>query len=127
MEEELDDNVSFYPSNADTPYLLNETRYMLFPSRKEGFGVVLIEAQAMGVLCFASDSVPVETNAGGVNFLSLELGPETWAKTILQDYNNNDLDFCMCDCSRFNSTSTAETFNLLYSGEDVGDIFEKYN
>ena len=35
--------------------------YMIFPSRYEGFGIVLIEAQAMGVRCFCSELSAVIT------------------------------------------------------------------
>lgn len=35
----------------------------LFPSRSEGFGIALLEAQAAGLLCFLSEQIPQEAQA----------------------------------------------------------------
>ena len=46
----LKNNVEFYPGDADTLTLLSRTDAFLLPSLYEGFGIVLIEAQAVGYL-----------------------------------------------------------------------------
>lgn len=57
----------------------------LFPSIFEGLGVVLIEAQAAGIKCFASTAVPKEARVTDLlSYLSLNEGPVYWANEILK-------------------------------------------
>ena len=57
----------------------------LFPSRYEGFGMAMIEAQASGLACVASDVVPEETNADGrAVYLPLDAGDAAWADAVLR-------------------------------------------
>jgi glycosyltransferase EpsF len=81
-ELELEDNVRLLPSDSDIPKLLSESDYFIFPSTYEGFGIVLLEAQAMGVKCFVSTKVPPEANMGLCEYLELEQGAEAWADYI---------------------------------------------
>lgn len=56
----------------------------LFPSRYEGFGMAMIEAQAGGLACVASDVVPEDTNADGrAVYLPLDAPDEDWAEAVL--------------------------------------------
>lgn len=56
----------------------------IFPSRYEGFGMAMIEAQASGLACVASDVVPEETNAAGrAVYLPLEADDTAWAEAVL--------------------------------------------
>lgn len=54
----LENSVSFLGNRGDIPELMNIMDVFVFPSQYEGFGNVLIEAQAAGVKCVVSDSVP---------------------------------------------------------------------
>lgn len=58
----------------------------VLPSKYEGFGITLLEAQANGLYCFTSaDVVPQHVNVtGNVRFISLGKSSDIWAKEILK-------------------------------------------
>lgn len=57
----------------------------LFPSLFEGLGIVLVEAQANGLMCVTTDMVPSLADIGAGLFRQLHLtdGNETWADAVL--------------------------------------------
>ncbi len=60
----------------------------LMPSTSEGLGLSLIEAQACGVPCVASDAVPREADVTGyVRFLHLDEPIKKWSDTLLEFKN----------------------------------------
>ena len=89
---------------------------MMFPSYSEGFGIVLIEAQAMGVRCYASNTVPKATQCGGVRFLDLKDGEKVWAEEIIKEMNFQKENY---HCESFSINSVMEKYNKIYGGDDV--------
>ena len=83
----IEEYVDILPQDTNIPEILSVMDYFLLPSLYEGLGIVLIEAQAMGVQCFASNYVPEEADIGLCEFLPLEIGAEGWAQEI-----NNNID-----------------------------------
>ncbi len=76
-------NVSDYEQAMD---------FFLLPSINEGIPLSLIEAQVSGLRCFVSEGVPRESDKTGlVSFLSLDEGPDYWAKQIADniEYRRN--------------------------------------
>ena len=77
-------NIVFLGLRKDVNCILQAMDCFILPSLHEGFGIVLLEAQAAGLKCFASTAVPKETNVAGlVDFLELSAGSNHWADCIL--------------------------------------------
>ena len=51
-------------ARSDIPEILNASDVFVFPSRLEGLGTVVMEAQACGVHCIISENVTCETDVG---------------------------------------------------------------
>ncbi len=79
----LTESVRFTGIRADVPELLMAMDVFVFPSLYEGMPNTVIEAQATGLRCIASDSITRDVNiTGAVDFLSLDVGPSFWARHI---------------------------------------------
>lgn len=108
----LGEFVHFYPSDYNQPELYKKTNYFLLPSIKEGFGIVLIEAQASGVSCIVSTSVPEEPNAGGVHYVDLD--PILWANKINSLYSQDNGIHHKFDVSKYSINSFINANKDLY-------------
>lgn len=83
-ELSLSDKVVFAGAHKDVENMYHAMDVFLFPSRYEGFGMAMIEAQAGGLACVASDAVPEDTNADGRTiYLPLDEEDEVWAEALL--------------------------------------------
>ena len=111
----LSEYVTFLPGDADSPKVLSEASYLLMPSIHEGFGIVLIEAQAMGLKCFASDQIPRSTNCGGVEYLPLETN--SWAESIIEDYKRTQGTHHIYNVEPFKMEKVAKNYKEIYAGE----------
>jgi glycosyltransferase involved in cell wall biosynthesis len=70
---------------TDVPQLMQAAMdVFLFPSRHEGLGLVLVEAQAAGLPCVISDVIPPEADALPERVLRLPLSapPALWAQAL---------------------------------------------
>lgn len=79
--------VVFAGGRADVPAVMRGGMdVFLFPSRWEGLGIVLLEAQAAGLPCVLSDVVPeeAEVSPGSTRRLSLHAPPEQWARAVVE-------------------------------------------
>jgi len=73
QEKGIADRVVFAGVRGDVPRILTAFDVFLLPSLFEGFGIVLIEAQAAGVPCVVSRVVPEEAKIVEDSYVVLEL------------------------------------------------------
>jgi glycosyltransferase involved in cell wall biosynthesis len=80
----LSGNVVFAGTRPDAARVLRSVDAFLFPSRWEGLGLALVEAQAAGLRCFVSDAVPAEATVAPDLVWRLQFGDgaEHWATVI---------------------------------------------
>lgn len=113
----LEEHVSFHAHDHDVFSLLQMSSAVLFPSKKEGFGIVAVEAQAVGVTCFTSDTVPGTTQCGGCVYLPLGSGAAYWADKMVEHYRSG-VGHREYDCSRFSTAHFSEIIQNIYKGNE---------
>ncbi len=78
---------------SDVNRLMMGMDLFLFPSLYEGLGIVMIEAQATGCPCIASDGVPKEAKISeSVEYIELDEACEHWAEIILRKTKSERMD-----------------------------------
>lgn len=86
----LTQSVKFLGQRSDANELYQAFDIFCLPSIYEGLGLVLIEAQCAGNLCFASTEVPKIAKATeNLYFISLLNSPKDWANSILSAYKKH--------------------------------------
>lgn len=77
--------VSFLGVRSDIPYLLNAFDAFVLPSLFEGLGIVLVEAEASGLPCIFTNTLPKEVDLipNLIHRVSLTSDNDTWANVIL--------------------------------------------
>ena len=93
-EYDLKNNVILLGTRTDIAELLQAFDLFILPSRFEGLGIVLIEAQASGLSCIASaDVIPKEVKITNLlEFISLKENSKVWAQTALKMIGNNRIN-----------------------------------
>ncbi len=87
----IEDKVQMLISREDIPELLKAMDVFVLPSRFEGLGIVLIEAQVAGLPCVVSDNIPVEAfQSRRITRLSLSEPYEKWVEALLDPKGNID-------------------------------------
>ena len=77
-------NIIFIDNTSDIQAYLSAMDIFVFPSLFEGLGIVLIEAQASGLNCLVTDSLPIEIDiSDNLKRIALNKNPDEWAKNIL--------------------------------------------
>lgn len=81
---EAKSSIYFTGVRSDVNRLLQAMDVFVFPSLYEGLGIALIEAQAAGLPCVVSDTIPKEAYLTDlVKSESLSNSPDIWAEKIL--------------------------------------------
>lgn len=82
IEYDCLDRVHFLGTRSDVNEIMKVSDVFLFPSLFEGLGIVLIEAQASGLPCLITDTIPLEAQCGGCKYLSLNNNAVEWATEL---------------------------------------------
>lgn len=80
----LANNIKFLGMRTDITELMASADYMIMPSLHEGFPVVLVESQTVGLMTLVSDQVSAEVDLklGLVRFLPID-SPSSWSEYLL--------------------------------------------
>ncbi len=118
-ELNVEANVKILPPNTDVSEQLQQSDLFIFPSLNEGFGIVLLEAQAMGVPCLVSDTVPQEADCGLCKYLSLSQNKQIWANTAIEIINKKlKLELDAKKINMLDSKRYSTFFNQIYRGDN---------
>lgn len=80
----LSERIRFLGVRSDVAELMQAMDVFAFPSLYEGLGIVLVEAQAAGLPCVLSDTIPSDAHLTDlVRVVPLSSGAETWAQVLL--------------------------------------------
>ena len=111
----LSDRIQLLGTQKNVGEVLACCDYFLLPSKLEGALLVLIEAQAAGLKCFASDRVPNVIDCGGVSFIELDKSAEEWAAEIHRQIENEpNANINMELLSRFDVNETVKALSEVY-------------
>lgn len=117
-EKNLAPYVDIKSPETNVPKAMSEADLFVFPSTFEGFGIVLIEAQSVGLKCIASDIVTTEANCGGIEYIPLEKGAVYWANILNEQIESG--------IKRENSYNVSE-FTVENMGEQIYQVYNKVN
>lgn len=110
----LENYVDILPSNSNIPYEMYNSDLFLFPSKYEGLGIVLIEAQAVGLHCLVSEVIPPEANLGNLETIH-SFSLENWVNKI-EDYNLKRPEKKYVDMSTYDIKNIIKIYKNLYNG-----------
>lgn len=83
IKKKIDSQVHFFGNRNDVEELYQALDVFLLPSKFEGLGIALVEAQAFGVPCIVSNDIPkVAIYTDLVTQLSIKSNSSEWAKNI---------------------------------------------
>lgn len=111
----LNEKVVFAGAHRDVERFYQAMDVFLFPSRYEGFGMAMIEAQAGGLACLASDVVTQETQMSeAVQYLPLEENSSVWADVLLNlPSRSTNLALNKINVQKYDSVQVAKEYEKL--------------
>lgn len=113
-EYSLQDRVIFLGVRKDAIALMSCFDAMALPSYQESFSLVLVEAQAQGVRCVASDTVPDEVICTDKCFkLSVNESNKKWANLLLSS------------CVRENNVKSVNYFDFKKVLSNILSLYQK--
>lgn len=109
-EKDLQEKVKLLGDVAEIYKLYSAFDVFLFPSKWEGLGISLIEAQVAGLPCFVSERIPKEAViCESVKQLSLDQDYNEWADEIMKEL-------------QFPSKKESAYESVINAGYDINDV-----
>lgn len=117
----LENNIIFYGESDEIQKLYSAMDLFVLPSITEGFGMVLLEAQASNLKCFASNTIPKEVDiCNDITFINITNETVGTAKIINQyekesvDKRLNKNNFKVIYNSKFNISESVNYLHRIY-------------
>lgn len=108
------EHIHIYQSSHNVPFYLATFDFFLFPSIIEGLGISVIEAQACGLKCIISNSVPKEVIVSkSTRQIDIQL-IDDWVKYI-QNWEDNESTEIYTTIDEFNIKTTLQLLNNIYN------------
>ncbi|MEK3941947.1 glycosyltransferase family 1 protein [Paenibacillus sp. FSL L8-0323] len=126
LDLEIQEKVIFTGVISNVNDFMQIMDIFVFPSHFEGLGMVVIEAQAAGLPCIVSDTVPSEAHVTNlIKSLSLSLSATEWANEILNsEIINNRLDANIeVKKSGYNIAESSEFLEKFYSKMLIKEVY----
>lgn len=115
------DNVRFIGERTDVAECLSIFDIYIFPSKNEGFGIAVLEAQAAGKVCIASEFVTKKTDMGlSLNYY-LPLDESIWADTIDDVFRQSG----KITSDRIKDAFIDNGFDILSSAKELEKTYQK--
>ena len=115
-------DVFLFEGNQPNPYpYVKHADLFVHPSYVESYGIVVLEAMALGIPCVVTKSLgPCEFIEDGVNGILTEQSPESLAEKVLEILTNRDLyEHIRANTHCPEQFSPSEVMNLIY--KNIGD------
>lgn len=116
----IEKDIVFYGKSNNVNELFQAMDVFLFPSLYEGLGIVLIEAQASGLKCYASQTIPKEVKiTDNLKFIDLSKNAKEWAQIIINESKDK------YDRKLYNKKVMNTKFNIDEERKRVNDFYER--
>jgi glycosyltransferase involved in cell wall biosynthesis len=122
-EHHYKDRIICYGVTNNVSELYDAMDLFFFPSKHEGLGIVLLEAQIKGLKCVTSDVVPREVvlDDNNIKFISLDDDIAVWKNELISnDIKGTRKSFYKKQIEKINR------FNIIENAKDLGDKYILY-
>lgn len=117
-KENMIDFCIFIGYSDEVSKYLNACDLLLLPSLKEGLPIVTIEAQAVGLKCFVTETITHDADVGNIEYL--ELNTKKWVDSILS-FSPSSVDTRECLSSKFKESD----FNIVNEAKRLESLYKQ--
>lgn len=110
----LQNDVEFLPQDANIPYHMSQSDFLLMPSLQEGLPNVALEAQAMWLPCVISTDVSTDCDCGLCTYLPLDAGAKAWSDYLLKEFDRSERK--ELDMSEWDNRKVCQEYLELWRG-----------